>query len=179
MGLLAYLIPHQSVLNQTHTSSFWGFAKVKGNFEGYDAKFEVAVMRGTEFSLEGWRVFYRIKLGQKVRAPFFVWDKCPIEGYENVALLSRRWLTISDFIRYPFFSFSAIKLDSYFNSQSNESVRNKFLRLVEVAHKIENNQIDFVKTFEKERKKFIRNIFIAIIILVAWYGLYIIIGILL
>jgi len=172
MGLLTYLIPHQSVLNQARTSSFWVLAKLTGKFEDYNATFGIArIEKGSEF---GWEVFYRIELKSKVKLPLYVWDKCPIAGNENINLYSGRLLVLEDFV--PENLFSDIKIDSYFSSQSNESIRNKFLRLVEVAHKIENNQITFAKTFEKERKKFIKNILIAITILILWYGVYFIIG---
>ena len=85
-------------------------------------------------------------------------------------------LIIEDRIPYSFLSFSSDKLDSYFCAQSHESMKNKFLRLLEVVHKIENNQIAFSKIFERERKRFIRNILLAIVILLIWFLIYVLIG---
>ena len=73
-------------------------------------------------------------------------------------------------------SFRSDKLDGYFCAQSYESIKNKFLRLLEVVHKIENNQMAFIKTFERERKRFIRNILLAIIILPICWLVYILLG---
>lgn len=172
MGLIAYLKPYQSVLIETRISSFLGLAKLVGKFKDYNATLGIVrIEKGSKF---GWVVFYRIALKSRVKVPLYIWDKCPIENNENMNLYSGRLLALEDFV--PENPFSDIKIDSYFSSQNNESISNKFLRLVEIAQELENNQMTLVKAFEKEKKKFIRNIFIAITILIIWYCVYFIIG---
>lgn len=174
--LKEYLKPYESVLAQARISSFPGLARLQGQFEGYNAVFGLGTIRGTEFSFEGWLVYYEIKLKQKIKVPFFVWDRFHIEGYEDIILYRGKLLRINDFLPYSFMSFRSDKLDGYFCAQSYESIKNKFLRLLEVVHKIENNQISFKKSFERERKRFIRNILLAIIILPICWLVYILLG---
>jgi hypothetical protein len=156
---------HQSVLSQGVVFSTLGLAKITGQFEGYNAALSIEMQSARGRGQWGYAVFFRLELKDRVRIPFFLWPQCPIEGYKNIDLqLGGRLLSTIDYSTNFFFRKS--KLDSYFSLQTNESIKNKFSKLLEVVHKIENNQIQFDKTFQKSTRRFITLLLMAASILI-------------
>jgi len=152
MRVITKLLKHEAVLSQARPASFlrsFFQPTVKGKFKNYHADF------GVVYQKHGGKVFYRLQLSERINVPFFLWNECPIDGYRDIMLCFERWVTIYE---YPFTS-----IKKYFDSQNNDKIKERFLKLAEIARKIQNKDIRFDKVIKKEKKDFMKGILVAAI----------------
>lgn len=169
MDSMSYLKKYQSILTQGEEKSIplIGFALIKGTFEGYNAQFGIRKAEGKGF---GFVLFFTIELKKRINVPFFLWPQCFIDDYADIYLTQGgRFLTTIPFSTDDFNSKS--KFDSYFSLQTEESMRNVFLHLLEVVHKLEYNDTLIDRSVQKAKRKVVGLLFLAAFLLTLYFWL--------
>ena len=156
MSVIKHLMQYRTVLNDAKRGTFLEIlllkSSVKGNFQGYDAEF------GSFKHKLFYEIFYRIRLKSRFKIPLFLWDKCPVHPY-NVNLCYGKWLTISEWI-------GGDRIEETIDAIGGNSVRNCFIMLTEVAHKLESGKIALENASTLEKKTLIKDILILIPIII-------------
>jgi len=175
MRVTKYLMKYSTILTEARESSFFlQHPAIKGYFQEYDAEIGVRLYF-SDSDQPVYKIFSRILLKKKFKIPLYLWSDVSVfsskdSSCDRVSLCYGKWLTVFRGVYMPDI-FYVRNIKKAIDDLDENSLKEDFKMLAEIAHKLESGEIELSEMIAKEKKEIIRVALIVIPIAVIVVGI--------